>query len=75
MGLRILCIVTLKALANGAQQPSGTPSEFVSRIKIKSSQGCSNPGLELGNAFSVVRRHSSFRTEAGWLAYSVETNS
>ena len=61
LGLRYQEIVTLKALANCSCATSRTPSEFASSIGLEpESQGCSNPGLELANAFSVVRRTLSF---------------
>src|ERR1700730_2756778 len=49
-------IITLKVLANGG------PCVFANSFRVREegevapqSQGCSNPGLELANAFSVIR--------------------
>ena len=64
-------MLTLKALANAAGHPtSRTLSEFASSMGCES-QGCSNPGLELANAFSVLSRVQA--DESLWRQYSVRS--
>ena len=55
--------------------PRETPSEFAKEYGGTGSQGCSNPGLELANAFSVMilgvhlsQGCSNFTKRGGWTA-------
>jgi hypothetical protein len=43
-------------------------------FSLPKSQGCSNPGLELANAFSVIRRTLSFHSLGSWWIVQIVSN-